>query len=48
MNAAELTQLTTFALGFLGRGLVITAGVTILGTGYTIVPHRLHKLKTRA
>ena len=48
MNLETVTVLTAFALGFMAVGLTISAGVTLLETGYTIAPGRLHKLKTRA
>ena len=48
MNFEALTEVTAFALGFIAVGLTISAGVTLLQTGYTIAPGRLQKLKTRA
>ena len=48
MNLETVTVLTAFALGFIAVGLTITASVTLLGTGYTIAPRRLQKLKVRA
>ena len=48
MSPQELATLTAFALGFITCALLLTAGVTLIGTGYIIAPRQVHKLKTRA
>ena len=40
--------MSAFALGFVTFGLVLTAGVSLLRTTYTIAPRQVRKLKTRA
>ena len=48
MSPHELATMTAFALGGITCALVITAGISLLGTAYTIAPRQIHKLKTRA
>ena len=48
MDPKEFAPIAAFTLGFITCALVLTAGVSLLGTGYTIVPRQVHKLKTRA
>lgn len=48
MPPEELATLTALTLGCITCALVITAGVSLLGIGYTIAPRKVHKLKTRA
>ena len=48
MHPQELATLTAFALGFITCGPVLTAGVSLIGTAYTIAPREIKKLKTRA
>ena len=48
MYPQELATTTAFALGFVTFGLALTAGVSLLGTTYTIAPRQVRKLKTRA
>ncbi len=48
MSPQELTTPTAFALGLITCALLLTAGLSLLGTGYTIEPRKVRNLKTRA
>ncbi len=47
MSPQELNTKAAFALGLITFGLVLTAGVSLLRTTYTIAPRQVRKLKTR-
>ena len=48
MPPQDLTTLTAFALGLITCALVLSAGLALLGTGYTIAAREIRKLKAMA